>query len=349
MGRRYASGAARRALTASLRERACILSHPCWCRRPLLSLYHGGTKAMRALRFAVLIVPLLCLGLATASGQTADDLVKLRQQARHLFDTGKYAEALATQRAVAAGMERTETARSGAVGKETARDLGSLSWYALFARSPVEALDASQRAVKLSPALWAIDSNRAHALLLLGHTEEARKIYLAYRGKRISATSDETWEDAIATDFDALRAAGIVHEAFPEIVAQLGVEHPELNRQLEATFKNFEQLFGVGKYHEATIAAETLVDLARRRYGEQRTEFAVALSSLAASKAKLNQTAEAVALLNRSLTIRERALGSEHPGVAQALNNLASLYQTQGRYPEAEPLYRRCLAIYEKA
>jgi tetratricopeptide (TPR) repeat protein len=30
-------------------------------------------------------------------------------------------------------------------------------------------------------------------------------------------------------------------------------------------------------------------------------------------------------------------------------NNLGSLYQTQGRYAEAEPLYQRSLAIREKA
>ena len=32
-----------------------------------------------------------------------------------------------------------------------------------------------------------------------------------------------------------------------------------------------------------------------------------------------------------------------------SLNNLAMLYQAQGRYTEAEPLYRRSLAIREKA
>ncbi len=35
--------------------------------------------------------------------------------------------------------------------------------------------------------------------------------------------------------------------------------------------------------------------------------------------------------------------------VAQSLNNLALLYQAQSRYAEAEPLYRRSLAIWEKA
>ncbi len=35
--------------------------------------------------------------------------------------------------------------------------------------------------------------------------------------------------------------------------------------------------------------------------------------------------------------------------MATSLNNLAALYQDQGRYAEAEPLYQRSLAIMEKA
>ena len=41
-------------------------------------------------------------------------------------------------------------------------------------------------------------------------------------------------------------------------------------------------------------------------------------------------------------------LGLEHPNLAIRLNNLAFLYQVQGRYTEAEPLYRRSLGIFEK-
>ena len=46
---------------------------------------------------------------------------------------------------------------------------------------------------------------------------------------------------------------------------------------------------------------------------------------------------------------REKALGPEHPDVALSLNNLAGLYDNQGKYAEAEPLYQRSLAIREKA
>ena len=50
-----------------------------------------------------------------------------------------------------------------------------------------------------------------------------------------------------------------------------------------------------------------------------------------------------------ALAIWERVLGPEHPDVATGLNNLALLYDDQGKYAEAEPLYKRALAIWEKA
>jgi len=50
----------------------------------------------------------------------------------------------------------------------------------------------------------------------------------------------------------------------------------------------------------------------------------------------------------RALTIREQGLGPEHPTVAESLNNLATLYATQGRSAEAEPLCQRALALYEQ-
>jgi CHAT domain-containing protein/Flp pilus assembly protein TadD len=49
------------------------------------------------------------------------------------------------------------------------------------------------------------------------------------------------------------------------------------------------------------------------------------------------------------LPILEKAFGPDHPSVSTLLNNLAQLYQLQGRYADAEPLYRRSLAIREKA
>ncbi|WP_133158959.1 tetratricopeptide repeat protein, partial [Microcystis aeruginosa] len=38
-------------------------------------------------------------------------------------------------------------------------------------------------------------------------------------------------------------------------------------------------------------------------------------------------------------------LGDNHPHVATSLNNLAALYESQGRYTEAEPLYLEALDL----
>ena len=45
----------------------------------------------------------------------------------------------------------------------------------------------------------------------------------------------------------------------------------------------------------------------------------------------------------------KRRLGKDHPTVAIRYNNLADLLQTQGKYDQAEPLYRRAIEIGEKA
>jgi tetratricopeptide (TPR) repeat protein len=58
---------------------------------------------------------------------------------------------------------------------------------------------------------------------------------------------------------------------------------------------------------------------------------------------------EAEGLFQRALAIREKALGRDHPDVAQTLHNLALVYRSQGRHGEAEGLRQRVLAIKEKA
>jgi tetratricopeptide (TPR) repeat protein len=85
-------------------------------------------------------------------------------------------------------------------------------------------------------------------------------------------------------------------------------------------------------------------------FGPGDPRIAASLTNLAGAYSSQAKYAKAEPLYRRSLAIREKALGSEHPAVAQSLNNLAELYSwAQARYAEAEPLYKRSLAIYEKA
>src|SRR6185437_4713688 len=54
--------------------------------------------------------------------------------------------------------------------------------------------------------------------------------------------------------------------------------------------------------------------------------------------------AEAEAIYQRALSVRERTVGPDHPDTVASLNNLASLYQAEGRTSDTLPLVERMMA-----
>ena len=57
---------------------------------------------------------------------------------------------------------------------------------------------------------------------------------------------------------------------------------------------------------------------------------------------------EATNIFERVLEIRKRIYPEDHPDVATSLNNLAFLYNNQGRYADAEPLYIEATNLFER-
>jgi tetratricopeptide (TPR) repeat protein len=53
------------------------------------------------------------------------------------------------------------------------------------------------------------------------------------------------------------------------------------------------------------------------------------------------QYSEAAKVAEEALSVAEKTFGPDHPAVAVSLNNLGELYRAQGRYSEAEPLFKR--------
>ncbi|NES23978.1 MAG: tetratricopeptide repeat protein [Symploca sp. SIO3E6] len=49
------------------------------------------------------------------------------------------------------------------------------------------------------------------------------------------------------------------------------------------------------------------------------------------------------------IAIAKQSLPQNHPSLADSLNNLAILYQYQGRYSEAEPLFLDALRIRDRS
>jgi tetratricopeptide (TPR) repeat protein len=72
---------------------------------------------------------------------------------------------------------------------------------------------------------------------------------------------------------------------------------------------------------------------------------AESLNNLALLYDTQGQYAQAEPLYKRSLAIREKALGPDHPDVAVSLENLAALYRATKREKEAEKLEQRAATI----
>lgn len=68
------------------------------------------------------------------------------------------------------------------------------------------------------------------------------------------------------------------------------------------------------------------------------------LASISFSKRDFKQAEN---LLQKSLALKEKILGADHPDVATALHNLANVYQRDGKYETADPMYLRSYSIRE--
>jgi TPR repeat protein len=136
---------------------------------------------------------------------------------------GRYAEALQLQEALAAKVEVEETKRDGKPSKDTAQALTEVAWLALFTREFTKALTVADGSHALFPDDLSIETNRAHALMFLGHGEDARTLYLAHKGKLILEPSDQLWERVIVEDFVEFRKADLTHPMMAEIEKELGV------------------------------------------------------------------------------------------------------------------------------
>lgn len=93
-----------------------------------------------------------------------------------------------------------------------------------------------------------------------------------------------------------------------------------------------------GHYKEALPWYTKVAGLKVTREPELLNEFGLAWLRAGDYKA-------ARPFLQDALTIREKMFETGDPDLAVSLNNLALLYKTQGKYAEAEPLYRRAYAI----
>lgn len=150
-----------------------------------------------------------------------------------LWRQGKLDEALACFRralqiAEASYNENPDDADSRAELGSVVRRIGGLSYQFIYKRQFAEGLQCAEEALAfykgepLSPAghTWVMmfQIGRAHALMFLGRTEEARAIYLSHCGERFLWKSRQrTFEAIVLEQFDHLRASELWHPMMGEL------------------------------------------------------------------------------------------------------------------------------------
>ncbi len=97
------------------------------------------------------------------------------------------------------------------------------------------------------------------------------------------------------------------------------------------------------------VASITLILSVVPALGQVELDEATALNKKVMQLYQEGKYAEAIPLAQKTLNLRERALGANHRDVAESLHNLAGLYEAVGAYARAEPLYQRALSIKENA
>jgi serine/threonine-protein kinase len=96
-----------------------------------------------------------------------------------------------------------------------------------------------------------------------------------------------------------------------------------------------------------TAPLEPVVQAVAESTGDELTQ-AIAFNNLGSLRISQGQYPEAWEDFSRSVALREKVLGSEHPQVAASLNNLAIAAWWMGKYEEASRQAERALAIQEK-
>ncbi|QRW06373.1 kinesin light chain [Ceratobasidium sp. AG-Ba] len=94
----------------------------------------------------------------------------------------------------------------------------------------------------------------------------------------------------------------------------------------------------LGKYRDAVVLQEQLVDIRKRVSGHEHRYILIAMSNLASTYYDLGRYTDAQSLHLHILDTRKRAYGHEDPDTLLSMHDLAVTYKAQGRYDEAQAL-----------
>lgn len=140
-------------------------------------------------------------------------------------------------------------------------------------------------------------------------------------------------------DFDG--AAKSVRGALAADTAQLGPNHPDVARDLEALGLN--AMFA-NRLTESRPLMERALAIRRKVQGERHPKVSEDLNMLGAIAYLQRDSVAAEAYYRRALAIDRIVLGAEHPDVAMTTNNLARIIVERDGFAEAHGLLKQAIA-----
>ena len=148
--------------------------------------------------------------------------------------------------------------------------------------------------------------------------------------------------------FGHLRSAVLV-PTLAAIIGMAPVQNASSQQDdLQALNQRVIQLYQSGQKTEAITLAEKTVNLARGKLGADNRTTEILLSQLGNLYRDVGRFADAENALKAAVLILERGGNGPNFDLAAALNNLGGVYLNQEMFPEAETLFKRSLALYEK-
>lgn len=141
----------------------------------------------------------------------------------------------------------------------------------------------------------------------------------------------------------------VAERTYRESIATLQ-KQPVTNTQQAALARSLHglgmALSNQGKLPEAEQQLRAALAIQRRLFGEQNGEVARTLEDLGQVVDQRGELKAAIPLMQSALDIQRRLHGSEpHPDLAEAINNLAFVYEEESNHEAAEKLFREGLAM----
>lgn len=159
--------------------------------------------------------------------------------------------------------------------------------------------------------------------------QKAAELQEALRAKKVSASG---------------AAPFVTQDHLPPIVIPKPVAGAKTWEELR---DEMEQIYAQGNLDKALELANQAIALAEK-FPEQDSRLARSLDRMGEILHRAEKYGQAEMAWWRSLQIKLKVLGDNHPEVANTGNQLAGLHYLMGRFSEAENYSKKCQTIYEK-